>query len=31
MLSLPLFILGNPNIKSIEISSQGTLGIGRGI
>jgi hypothetical protein len=31
MLSLPLFVLGNPKTKSIEISSQGTLGTGRGM
>jgi hypothetical protein len=29
MLSLPLFVLGNPKTKSIEISSQGTLGTRR--
>src|SRR6266540_6137607 len=31
MLSLPFLVLGNPKIKSIEISSQGTLGTGRGM
>jgi hypothetical protein len=29
-LSLPLLVLVNPNTKSIEISSQGALGTGRG-
>ena len=29
--SLPLLDLGNPKTKSIETSSQGTLGIGRGV
>jgi hypothetical protein len=27
-LSLPFFVLGKPKTKSIEISSQGALGIG---
>jgi hypothetical protein len=31
ILSLPLLVLGNPNIKSIEISAQGIEGIGRGM
>jgi hypothetical protein len=31
MLSCPLLVLGKPNTKYIEISSQGTLGAGRGI
>src|SRR6266542_3184445 len=31
MLSLPFLVLGNPKTKSIEISSQGTLGTGRGM
>jgi hypothetical protein len=31
MLSRPLLVLSKPNTKSIEISSQGTLGAGRGI
>jgi hypothetical protein len=30
-LSLPLFVLGNPKTKSIEISAQGARGTGRGI
>jgi hypothetical protein len=29
-LSHPFLVLGNPNTKSIEISSQGALGTGRG-
>jgi hypothetical protein len=29
-LSCPLLVLGNPNTKSIDISSQGALGTGRG-
>jgi hypothetical protein len=31
MLSHLLLVLGKPNTKSIEVSSQGMLGIGRGI
>ena len=31
ILSLPLLVLGNPNTKSIDISTQGVEGTGRGI
>jgi hypothetical protein len=31
ILSLPFCVRGNPKTKSIKISSQGTLGTGRGI
>jgi hypothetical protein len=31
MLSLPFLALGNPKTKSIEISSQGEVGTGKGI
>uniref|UniRef100_A0A7N0TW30 Uncharacterized protein n=1 Tax=Kalanchoe fedtschenkoi TaxID=63787 RepID=A0A7N0TW30_KALFE len=31
MLSLPFFVLGSPKTKSIEISSQGIFGTGKGI
>jgi hypothetical protein len=31
ILSLPFFVLGSPKTKSIEISSHGALGTGRGM
>ena len=31
ILSLPFLILGKPNIKSIEMSTQGSVGTGKGV